>query len=120
MTVLSQAWPHDLLVVVPPAIAPGFRLAGTRTAVARDADQVQAVVQRELDGGRAGVIAVHAGLWAQLPARVRAGWEVLTRPLVLSLPDETAQSAAARRDRVRELLARSVGYEITFLPEGGS
>ncbi len=113
-------WPGDLLVVVPPWVAPGFRLAGTRVVSSSDATHVVDVVQAEVRLGAPGVVAVHAGLWADIPVRVRAGWESLRQPLILALPDETADTATARRERVRSLLARSVGYEITFLPEGES
>lgn len=114
----STDWPADLLVVVPPSVAPGFRLAGTRTVAVRDATRAAEVVQAEVTLGGPGVIAVHAGLWADIPTRLRDSWEQLRIPLVLSLPDEASEAAAARRDRVRNLLARSVGYEIAFIPEG--
>ena len=114
----STEWPADLLVVVPPSVAPGFRLAGTRTVSVRDAARAAEVVQAEVTLRAPGVIAVHAGLWAAIPTRLRDGWEQLRIPLVLSLPDEAAEAAGARRDRVRNLLARSVGYEIAFIPEG--
>ncbi|MGL5809160.1 MAG: hypothetical protein ACRCYQ_04370 [Nocardioides sp.] len=119
-TAPEDGWPADLLVVVPPWLAPGFRLAGTRVRVAAEASGAVAEVQDEVVRVRPGVVAVHAGLWAEIPPSVRHGWEELRHPLVLSLPDESAQAASARRDRVRELLARSVGYEIAFLPEGES
>ena len=106
----------DLLVVVPPRMAPGFRLAGTRTEVVDDNEAARAVVEREVAAGSRGVIALAAPLWAGLPPRLRAAWEARTVPLVVALPDEGGESAEARRDRVRALLARSVGYEITFTP----
>lgn len=115
----ATARPDDLLVVVPPAVASGFRLAGVRTAVAGDAAQARALVEAEMAAGSRGVIAVAAGLWAGIPPRVSAGWQAQTVPLVVALPDETAEPAHARQARVRELLARSVGYEITFTPAEG-
>lgn len=111
--------PYDLLVVVPPPVAAGFRLAGARTAVAADAAQAQTLVEAELAAGSRGVVAVSGRLWARIPPRVTAGWQEQTVPLVVALPDEAAEPAETRRARVRDLLARSVGYEITFTPAGG-
>ena len=111
--------PDDLLVVVPAAAAAGFRLAGARTVVAADAGQARALVEAELATGSRGVIAVSTQLWTGIAPRVTAAWQTQTAPLVIALPDEAAEPAETRRARVRELLARSVGYEITFTPEGG-
>ena len=111
--------PDDLLVVVPAAAAAGFRLAGARTVVAADAGQARALVEAELATGSRGVIAVSTQLWAGIAPRVTAAWQTQTAPLVIALPDEVAEPAETRRKRVHELLARSVGYEITFTPTGG-
>ena len=111
--------PDDLLVVVPAAAAAGFRLAGARTVVAADAGQARALVEAELATGSRGVIAVSTQLWAGIAPRVTAAWQTQTAPLVIALPDEAAERAETRRARVHELLARSVGYEITFTPGGG-
>ena len=111
--------PDDLLVVVPAAAAAGFRLAGARTVVAADAGQARALVEAELATGSRGVIAVSAQLWAAIAPRVTAAWQTQTAPLVIALPDEAAEPAETRRARMHELLARSVGYEITFTPGGG-
>jgi len=115
----SPDWPHDLVVVVPPDTAPGFRLAGTRVVRTRDAVRAQAAVDAELRQGTAGVIAVGAALWRALPAGVRRSYQDRIVPVVLSLPDEAQDSAAQRRADLKDLLARSVGYEITFSSEEG-
>ena len=115
----APARPDDLLVIVPHAVAAGFRLAGARTCVAADAEQARALVEAELATGSRGVIAVSARLWVDIAPRVTAAWQAQTLPLVIALPDEVAEPAETRRERVRDLLARSVGYEITFTPEGG-
>lgn len=110
----------DLLVVVPRLLAPAFALAGTRVAEAGDGTEVQRLVAAELDTGRPGVVAVHPELWQQVPATVRAAWERRSVPLVIALPADTGPAGEGRRHAVRELLARSVGYEITFGPGGQS
>jgi vacuolar-type H+-ATPase subunit F/Vma7 len=107
------------VVVVPPDTAPGFRLAGTRVVVARDTAQARAAVDAELQQGTAGVVAVGAALWRALPAAVRRSYQDRIVPVVLSLPDEAQDAAAERRADLKDLLARSVGYEITFSSEEG-
>ena len=67
---------------------------------------------------RPGVVAVYPELWEQVPVAVRRDWERRLVPLVVALPADTGVAAPSRRHAVRELLARSVGYEITF--SGGS
>lgn len=114
----------DLLVVVPELLEPAFRLAGARTvtatATASEVAEVQAIVEAELTARRPGVVAVHPELFALVPAAVRQAWEQRLVPLVVALPADTGPAGPGRRHAMRELLARSVGYEITFSPQGGS
>jgi vacuolar-type H+-ATPase subunit F/Vma7 len=110
----------DLLVVLPTVLEPAFRLAGTRTAAAADAERAQQLVQAELAAGAPGVVAVHPDLWERVPAPVRADWERRLVPLVVPLPADTGRVTPGRQRAVLDLLARSVGYEITFTTQGGS
>ncbi|QJY51147.1 V-type ATP synthase subunit F [Pseudonocardia broussonetiae] len=119
-TTRSTPLAGDLLVVVPELLAPAFALAGTRVAEAGDGAEVERLVAAELDTGRPGVVAVHPQLWQQVPPTVRAAWERRSVPLVIALPDDSGPAGEGRRHAVRELLARSVGYEITFGPGGPS
>jgi vacuolar-type H+-ATPase subunit F/Vma7 len=116
----TPGWAGDLVVVAVEPVAAGFRLAGVRTVVATTPGEASAAVEGELAGGAPGVVAVDAGLWRRLPAAARAGFEESVSPLVVGLPDATTDAARSRRDRIRDLLARSVGYEITFTSEGSS
>lgn len=86
--------------------------------VATGPDEVRRLVETEVDAGSRGVIAVAATSWEALPLAVRRAWSSSTAPLIIPLPEEEPGSAATRGARVRDLLARSVGYEITFTPEG--
>lgn len=103
-----------------PATAVGFRLGGARTVVAVGADDVVAAVRTASVDGTAAVIAVHGALWSLVPSPVREAWAKQAAPLVLSLPDEDGEVAAARDAALRELLARAIGYRITFTPDGGT
>lgn len=110
----------ELVVVTTPATAVGFRLGGARTVVAVGADEVVAAVRAASAGGTAAVIAVHGALWSLIPPPIREAWTRQAAPLVLSLPDEDGDVASARDAALRELLARAIGYRITFTPAGGT
>jgi vacuolar-type H+-ATPase subunit F/Vma7 len=108
----------ELQVVVPPDRAAGYRLAGARVLLADTGADVQVLVEAAFaqydGGGPGGVLAVHWQLWEQVPARARTAWQDRSVPLVVPLPEEGDDAAQARRDALRDLLARAVGYEITF------
>jgi vacuolar-type H+-ATPase subunit F/Vma7 len=110
----------DALVVATPATATGFRLGGARTVTAANADQAVAAVGAAIADGKAAVIAVHGALWTAVPPPIRATWTRQVTPLILSLPDEDGDVSAARDAALRDLLARAIGYQITFTPGGGT
>ena len=110
----------EIVVVATPAATPGFRLGGARTVTATDPEQTIAAVASAVTGGGAAVIAVHETLWARVPRQIREGWEQQARPLVVALPAEDGASTAARDVALRDLLARAIGYQITFTPDGGT
>lgn len=108
----------EALVVATPATATGFRLGGARTITAGDADQTVAAVTQAISDGQAAVIAVHGALWSLVAPSVRATWTKQTSPLILTLPDEDGDVSAAKDAALRDLLARAIGYQITFTPGG--
>jgi vacuolar-type H+-ATPase subunit F/Vma7 len=110
----------DALVVATPATATGFRLGGARTVTAADADQTIAAVTQGIADGQAAVIAVHGELWSLVTPPIRATWTKQASPLILSLPDEDGDVSAAKDAALRDLLARAIGYQITFTPSGGT
>jgi vacuolar-type H+-ATPase subunit F/Vma7 len=110
----------DALVIATPVTATGFRLGGARTITADDAAQTIAAVTQEVADGRAAVIAIHGALWSLVAPSVRATWTKQTSPLILTLPDEDGDVSAAKDAALRDLLARAIGYQITFTPSGGS
>lgn len=110
----------DLLVITTPATADGFRLGGARTITADDAEHTIAAVDEAIEDGHAAVVAVHAALWSSIAPQLRTTWTSRTSPLILSLPDEDSDTAAARATGLRDLLSRAVGYQITFSPSEDS
>jgi len=112
----------QVTVIVPPELAAGYRLAGVRTETAADAAAAGRVLDRLLAGSDPGVIAMHAPFLHGLGER----WQRrLARPagfLVTALPGGRAREGgpAPAGESLRELLARAVGYEFTFDPEGSA
>lgn len=108
----------DVLVVAPGLLTAAFRIAGVRTVRADDAAQAQAAIDAELADPAAGIVAVHHTLWQRLPGAVRRDWEQSLQPLIVALPADTGRIGADRGQALRNLLAHSVGYEITFTTQG--
>lgn len=109
-----------LVVVCPPLLAAGFRLAGPAVRVADTPEETLDAVTAATGGNRRGVIAVHPQLWTALPRGTREEWQRRTDPLVLPLPDDSGDAGLDRQSALRELLAHAVGYEITFGSEEAS
>ena len=110
----------DALVIATPMTAIGYLLGGARTVTAVDANETVAAVAAAIADGRAAVVAVHGALWSTVAPQVRAAWAKQTSPLILSLPDEDGDVSAAKDAALRDLLARAIGYQITFTPSGGT
>jgi vacuolar-type H+-ATPase subunit F/Vma7 len=108
----------DALVIATPMAAIGFLLGGARTVTAVDADETIAAVAAAIADRRAAVVAVHGALWSAVAPSVRAAWTRQVSPLILSLPDEDGDVSAAKDAALRDLLARAIGYQITFTPSG--
>jgi vacuolar-type H+-ATPase subunit F/Vma7 len=111
----------ELLVIVPADRSAGYRLAGARTLPAETgpdaARHVRAALDRHDGGEPGGVLAIDHELWLQVPVAVRRDWQLRSVPLVVPLPAEGEAGGRARQDALRDLLARAVGYEITFATE---
>ena len=106
-----------LLVLAAPEQAPGYRLAGVAVEVADDAAAAVGRLERLLsEGGEGGVIAVPGSYLEAAGADLRERVEATAVPLVIELPDGRTEAAGSRQARLRALLARAVGYEITFEP----
>lgn len=108
-----------LVVVAPAATAPGFALAGAQARATDDAGAVEGHVEAALSAG-AVVVAIHPELWRRVPAATRTRWQQRTDKLILSLPPDDGVPTADREAELHELLARAVGYEISFSPGGTS
>jgi vacuolar-type H+-ATPase subunit F/Vma7 len=105
----------DLLVIVGPELADGFRLAGARVWPAANAIVAQDLVLRGLEDPDAGIIALADDYIAALDPRTRRLVERRFRPLVVALPARPALTPEQqRREYLLELIRRAVGFKIVL------
>jgi vacuolar-type H+-ATPase subunit F/Vma7 len=112
----------QLTVIVPPELADGYRLGGVHTEPAGTAAAAAEVLNRLLaHRGPPGVVAVHAPYLRELGERWQHRLDQPDRALVVALPEGRTGSEPARvGESLHELLARAVGYELTFDPMGSA
>lgn len=104
-----------LIVVAPPELTAGYRLAGAAVREASDAAQAEAAIADLIASGEQGVIAVFAPLLAGMDAARRRRLEDSIAPVIVGLPAGAgSEEAATHRARLAALLQRAVGYHITF------
>lgn len=106
-----------LVVVAAPAVADGFRLAGSATIAARPGPEAAAVLRGVAGEGDVGLILVTADLWSSVDERLRGSLERLARPIVLPIPAGVVTDVTTRRQLLGEMLERAIGYRIELAGE---
>lgn len=108
-----------LVLVVPPEIGTGFRLAGAGVRLVETAPEAELAVTDLLDSGERGIVAVYEPWFRRFEPGLLSRLEASVAPVVVPVPSglET-EDPELRRARLAELLRRSVGYHITFGEEG--
>jgi vacuolar-type H+-ATPase subunit F/Vma7 len=105
----------DILVIVPPQLADGFRLGGARVWSASDPDSARDLLRVGLDDPDAGIIAVADTYLAALDNRTRRLIEQRYRPVVVGVPTRAgALPRQQRRAYLAELLRRAVGIKVVL------
>ena len=112
----------QVTVIAPAGLADGYRLAGVRTENADTAAAAGAVLDRLLTAtDQPPVIAVHLPYLRELGSRWQHRLTQLAGVLVVPLPEGVAEGTAPPGgESLRDLLARAVGYEFTFDPQGST
>ena len=114
---------RQVTVIVPPELADGYRLAGVQVTVADSATAAARVLDHMLGPHeRPAIVAVHALYLGGLGEDWRRRLARLDDVLVIALPEgrERGSKRAQDGESLRDLLARAVGYEFTFDPEGST
>lgn len=107
------------IVVVPPELEAGFRLAGVATVTARTTEEAVASVERLAAERMEGVVAVYEPYLVDCPPAVSARFERSLTPVIVGLPAGLREpSGDIRRARIADMLTRAVGYQVTFGTKG--
>jgi vacuolar-type H+-ATPase subunit F/Vma7 len=109
-------------VIAPSGLADGYRLTGVHTEQADTAAAAGTVLDRVLAGpDRPSVIAVHPPYLRELGSRRQRQLAELDSVLVVALPEGAGRGEPAYGgESLRDVLARAVGYEFTFDPDGST
>ncbi len=103
----------DLMVIVGPEMATGFRLAGVPVREAIQASDVEAAVQHALDpANKVGLVVLDEQFLALLPERLRHRAENSSIPLVLPLPLDGTQDPESQAAAVQEMVRSAIGITI--------
>jgi V/A-type H+-transporting ATPase subunit F len=107
-----------LIVLTRSALVTGFRLAGVDAYGAEDFESAEALVERWLDEGEVGLLAIDEGLLAGMnPALVRRLQAAETLPHLAIPGGELSEAATSRRHRIATIVRRAIGFQITFKGE---
>ncbi len=103
-----------LVIVAPPELVPGFRLAGVSVIATHDAQDAQAVVER-LIADEKGVIAVYQPFVEAFDPVLSDRLERSVAPVVVAYPAGLSiAEPEERRARILGMLQQAVGYHVTF------
>lgn len=104
-----------LIVIVPPELENGFRLAGVEVHAAGDVAAATELIDRFVGERRAGVVSVYEPLLAALSEDRRRHLELSMRPVVIPIPSGLAGDGGdSRRSDLLARLQRAVGFQVTF------
>lgn len=117
--VRTRERPAALVVVCPAEPATGFRLAGVETIEVETADAAAEALDRLLDEGVRGVVAVYEPLWLGLDEAHRRRLAASLDPITVVLPTGAVGAGELRRARLAELVREAVGVHLVFRGEEG-
>ncbi len=103
-----------IVVLAPPELAAGFRLAGASVSVVAPGPEVAGAVRQATGDLETGLLLVTADLWAALDERTRDGLEQLARPVVLAIPAAGAGDRSAGRWLLGQTLQRAIGHRVVL------
>lgn len=109
-----------LVIVIPPELGTGFRLAGAGVRRARTVSEAELAVSDLLESGERGIVAVYEPWLRGFEAGLLSRLEASVAPVVVPVPSGLdTEDPEQRRARLAALLRQSVGYHITFGEEEG-
>jgi len=104
-----------LIMVAPPELAVGFRLAGTDVVAVDDVVETATALDRLREDPEVGVIGVFAPFFDALEPAVRLTYEDSVAPVIVAVPlGDVGGGSTDHRARMASLLQRAIGYRISF------
>lgn len=108
----------SLVVLVAPAVADGFRLAGCETHAAEPGERATALLRALAERPDVGLLLVGADCWVAAPETLRGALEQRDLPVVLPIPTGLAEAVPTREQLLTEMLARAIGFRIRLATGG--
>lgn len=104
---------YEVMMIVGPEMATGFRLAGVRVHEANDAEGTQEGLQFAMESAnKIGLVVVDEGLLAEVPERLRDRCDASAVPLVLPLPLSGGEDPSNQAEAVSEMVRSAIGFTV--------
>jgi len=105
----------DVLVIVPPDLAEGFRLAGARVRPAADPAAARGILLEAVNDPEAGIVVLADTYYPALEPATRQRLERQHRPVVVPIPTRAVLSPEERRRaELQELIRRAIGLRVVL------
>jgi vacuolar-type H+-ATPase subunit F/Vma7 len=108
----------QLFIVTRPSLVTGFHLAGVDAYGAEDVESAQELIDKWLNAGEVGLLAIDDGLLARMDKAFLRRLDAYENLPYLAIPGgQPLGLEASRRHRIAALIRRAIGFHITFKGE---
>jgi len=105
----------QLFIVTRPSLVNGFHLAGVDAYGVEDIESAQELIDKWLNAGEVGLLAIDDGLLAHMEAAFLRRLNEYEHLPYLAIPGgQPLGPEASRRHRIAALIRRAIGFHITF------
>jgi len=108
----------QLFVLTRPSLITGFQLAGIDAYGAEDVETAQELIDKWLNAGEVGLLAIDDGLLAHMDAAFLKRLDASENLPYLAIPGgQPLGPEASQRHRIAAMIRRAIGFHITFKGE---
>ena len=105
----------QLFIVTRPTLVTGFHLAGIDAYGAEDVESAQELIDKWLNAGEVGLLAIDDGLLAHMDAAFLKRLDASENLPYLAIPGgQPLGPEASQRHRIAAMIRRAIGFHITF------
>ena len=105
----------QLFIVTRPTLVTGFHLAGIDAYGAEDVETAQELIDKWLNTGEVGLLAIDDGLLAHMDAAFLKRLDASENLPYLAIPGgQPLGPEASQRHRIAAMIRRAIGFHITF------